>query len=323
MAQQGAAVAKPWDVDAVPDQRGRTALVTGANTGLGFETAATLADRCATVVLACRDTGRAERAAERITARSPAAKVSTLRLDLASLASVAQAADQVRADHQRLDLLINNAGAAFPSRRTTEDGFEAHLGVGHFGHFAFTGLVLDRLLATPGSRIVTVSSTGHRNGTIDFDDLEMARDYRMSAAYSRVKLANLLFTYELQRRLAEAGADTVAVAAHPGVARTEIGRHMPGWMQALAGPRLRFINSAFMQDARMGALPTLRAAVDPDAAGGDYFGPSGKGERKGHPVRVAASPRARDPEVQRKLWEHSERLTRVTYRFTGIASPRS
>lgn len=310
-----------WTAADVPDQQGRTALVTGANAGIGFETAMVLAVRGATVVLACRDTAKAEAAAARIRAAAPQAKTETLRIDLASLASVRRAAEQFRSGHGRLDLLINNAGLIHPGRAITEDGFELHFGTNHLGHFALTGQLLDRLLAAPGSRIVTVSASGHRRGDIHFDDLTLRSGYSMIAAYGQSKLANLMFTYELQRRLAASGARTIAVAAHPGNAHTDVGRDLPGWLRAVLSPRLRPVNSWLVQTARMGALPTLRAAADPAASGGDYYGPAGLGEFTGHPARVQPSARSLDANLQRRLWDESERLTRVRYRFAGSPAP--
>ncbi len=310
-----------WTATDVPDQRGKVALVTGANTGIGFEAAKVLAARGAIVVLACRDLAKAEAAASQIGAAAPQARVETLRLDLASLASVRQAAEQFRAGHQCLNLLINNAGVIHPAYARTEDGFELHFGTNHLGHFAFTGLLLDRLLAVPGSRIVTVSSSGHRRGAIHLDDLTLHHGYGLNAAYGQSKLANLMFTYELQRQLAAIGARTIAVAAHPGNAYTQVGRHMPGWLRAALSPRLRMFNSWLLHSAQTGALPTLRAAVDPAASGGDYYGPAGLGEFTGHPTRVESSARSHDIDLQRRLWEESERLTGVIYRLTKQTAP--
>jgi NAD(P)-dependent dehydrogenase (short-subunit alcohol dehydrogenase family) len=304
-----------WTAADVPDQQGRTAVVTGANTGIGFEAARVLAERGATVVLACRDLDKADAAAARITAAAPGAKVSTVRLDLASLASVREAAERVRASHERLDLLINNAGLMIPPYGQTEDGFELQFGTNHLGHFALTGLLLDRLLPVPGSRIVTVSSMGHRQGTINFDDLQSQNGYRRTAAYGQSKLANLMFTYDLQRRLAATGAQTIAVAAHPGGSRTELMRHTSAVMRVLASRRLRLLNSWVMQSAEMGALPTLRAAVDPAVRGGEYYGPGRAFEVTGFPVRVDSNKRSHDIDVQRRLWTVSEQLTGVTYRY--------
>jgi NAD(P)-dependent dehydrogenase (short-subunit alcohol dehydrogenase family) len=295
-----------WTWSDVPDQRGRTAVVTGSNSGIGYEAALELARHGAAVVLACRDLERAEGAAAGIRAAAPGATVSTLHLDLASLASVRRAAEQLCGAYDRLDLLVNNAGLMFPPYARTEDGFELQFGTNHLGHFALTGLVLDRLLAAPGSRVVTVSSTGHRAGAIDFDDLQFERRrYLRLTAYGQSKLANLLFTYELQRRLEAARAATIALAAHPGAASTRLTRFLPGWMRTLG--------NGFGQDARMGALPTLRAAVDPAARGGEYYGPGGWMEMRGFPRRVESSGRSHDAGAQRRLWERSEELTGVRY----------
>ncbi|MDR3035872.1 MAG: SDR family NAD(P)-dependent oxidoreductase [Kitasatospora sp.] len=295
-----------WREADVPGQDGRTAVVTGANSGIGFETARVLAERGAAVALACRDPGTATEAAARISARIPGASLSVVRLDLASLASVREAAAELRGRHDRLDLVINNAGLMMPPYGRTEDGFEQQLGINHLGHFALTGLLLDRMLAVPGSRVVSVSSNAHRMGRIDFGNLHWERGYRRSAAYGQSKLANLVFTYELQRRLAAAGAATAALAAHPGLSRTELVRHLPGWMRL--GSRL-----APSQSSAMGALPTLRAATDPAAMGGQYYGPAGRGEFTGPARRVESSARSHDAETARRLWDESERLTGVTY----------
>lgn len=298
-----------WTAADVPDQAGRTAVITGANSGIGFEAARVLATRGAAVVLACRDAGKAKDAAARIATTAPQATVTAVRLDLASLTSVREAADEIRASHDALDLLINNAGLMMPPRGVTADGFELQFGTNHLGHFALTGLLLDRLLPVPGSRVVTVSSNGHRAGRINFADLQSERSYRRMSAYGQSKLANLLFTYELQRRLAAAGAPTVALAAHPGTAFTELTRHFPGPIQVLN----RSLGQPFTQSAQMGALPTLRAATDPAARGGQYYGPDGRFESKGHPHQVQSNARSHDEDVQRRLWLESERLTGVTY----------
>ncbi|MEV6960343.1 oxidoreductase [Streptomyces sp. NPDC051207] len=307
------AAARRWTSADVPGQRGRTAVITGANSGIGFEAARVLARRGATVVLACRNPDRAAEARRRIAAAAPGARVVTQRLDLASLASVRGAAEALRADHPRIDLLINNAGGLRLRHGVTEDGFEETLAVNHLGPFALTGLLLDRLLTTPGSRVVTVSSIGHRHGRMDFADLGFERGYRAMPAYFRAKLANLMFTYELQRRLTAAGAGTIAVAAHPGNAATEFTRDFPAPVRALMSPRLGLLNSWLVQSPRMGALSTLRAATDPDAEGGAYFGPPGPAQFTGHPERVESSRRSHDAQAQRRLWRESERLTGVTY----------
>src|SRR5882762_8848171 len=247
-----------WTSGDVPGQQGRLAVVTGANTGLGFETARVLAARGASVVLAVRDTGKGKAAAAAIAGAAPGADVMVQPLDLASLESVRAAAGELRARHPRIDLLINNAGVMFPPRQITRDGFELQLGTNHLGHFALTGLLLEQMLPVPGSRVVTISSLAHRlRARINFGDLQSQRSYRRVAAYSQSKLANLLFTYELARRLSGAATTTIAVAAHPGLASTELTRNSPAASAALA----RVIS----QKPAMGALPTLRAATDPGA----------------------------------------------------------
>src|SRR6266849_5661075 len=246
----GGIMTAKWTSEDVPGQQGRLAVVTGANTGLGFETARVLAGRGASVVLAVRDTEKGKAAAARIAGTAPGATVTVQPLDLASLESVRAAAGELRARHPRIDLLINNAGVMFPPKQTTVDGFELQLGTNHLGHFAFTGLLLEQMLPVPGSRVVTVSSLAHRIGArINFDDLQGERSYSRVAAYSQSKLANLMFSYELQRRLSGAGT-TIAVAAHPGLAATELTRNTP----AIAA----FSYALVSQKAAMGALPILR-----------------------------------------------------------------
>jgi NAD(P)-dependent dehydrogenase (short-subunit alcohol dehydrogenase family) len=298
--------AATWTEADVPGQSGRTAVVTGANSGLGFETSRVLAERGAAVVLACRDLGKGKDAAARISTLVPEARLSTVRLDLGSLASIREAAEELRAGHERLDLLINNAGLMMTPHGRTEDGFELQLGTNHLGHFALTGLLLDRMLQVPGSRVVTVSSNGHRMGRINFDDLQSERRYSRTGAYGQSKLANLLFTYELQIRLARAGAATEALAAHPGTSRTALTRNLPGLMR---------FGAALMpfQPSAMGAVPTLRAATDPAAHGGEYYGPAGLAENRGPAKRVQSSARSHDTEAGRRLWEESARLTGVSY----------
>ena len=293
-----------WTDEHVPDQSGRVAVVTGATSGLGYETARVLAQHGASVVLAVRDVEKGKQAASRI-----GGDVSVQALDLTSLASVRSAAADLRAAHPRLDLLINNAGVMYTPRQTTADGFELHLGTNHLGHFALTGLLLDRLLPTPGSRVVTVASTAHRlRADIHFDDLQWERSYSRVGAYGQSKLANLMFTYALQRRLASHGT-TVAVAAHPGISRTELLRAAPAAMQLIVGR----IAGPFFQSAAMGALPTVRAATDPHVVGGQYYGPGGRREISGHPTVVSSSPQSHDEAVQERLWTVSEQLTGVTF----------
>ena len=293
-----------WTEQHIPDQHGRVAIVTGANTGLGFETARMLAARGATVVLAVRNTEKGRQAAARMTG-----DVSVQALDLTSLDSIRSAAADLRAAHPRIDLLINNAGVMYTPRQTTAEGFELQFGTNHLGHFALTGLLLDRLLPVPGSRVVTVSSTGHRiRAAIHFDDLQWERSYGRAAAYGQSKLANLMFTYELQRRLAPHGT-TIAVAAHPGMSNTDLIRNTP---TALRLP-VTWLAPLISQKPEMGALPTLRAATDPTVVGGQYYGPGNRGEVQGYPKLVTSSPDSHDQAVQQRLWTVSEELTGVTF----------
>jgi NAD(P)-dependent dehydrogenase (short-subunit alcohol dehydrogenase family) len=316
----GADVTRIWTAADVPDQTGRTAVVTGANTGLGYETALVLAARGATTVLACRDVGKGERAADRIRTAHPAARLAVTELDLGSLESVRAAAARLGDEHPRIDLLINNAGLMGPRETHTADGFEIHLGVNHLGHFALTGLLLDRLLTTPGSRVVTVSSIGHRRGRLHRDDLQLTGERSRNAAYFQSKLANLLFSYELGRRLTAAGAGTLAVAAHPGNSNTDLIRNFPPPARLLMHPRLRFLHSWLVQQPPIAALGTLRAAVDPDAPNGGYYGPPGRAQFTGHPQKVDSSPASHDEDDARWLWAESERLTGVTYRIEPARS---
>ena len=298
-----------WTADDIGDLTGRSAVVTGANTGLGLETARELAAKGATVVLAVRNLDKGEAARTDIAAGLPDADVSIQVLDLASLDSIRAAAAALHERFDAIDLLINNAGVMFTPRSTTADGFELQLGVNHLGHFAVTGLLLDLMLSVDGSRIVTVSSGAHKfSSSFDLDDLAGTDGYNRTAAYGRSKVANLLFTYELQRRLVVAGAPTIALAAHPGGSNTELARNAPAAMRAVG-----VVFRPFMQSAAMGALPTLRAATDPNAVGGQYYGPDGFGEFRGYPVLVESNDRSHDEALQRGLWEASQTLTGVVF----------
>jgi NAD(P)-dependent dehydrogenase (short-subunit alcohol dehydrogenase family) len=308
-----------WTDAQVPSLAGRSVVVTGATSGIGMEAARVLAGRGANVILACRDTARAEHTAARIRVDGGPATVRVVHLDLASLASVRAAAAEIGARCRRLDLLINNAGLVSRTQQRTEDGFELTFAVNHLGHFALTGLLLDRLLAAPEARIVTVSSISHRQGTMRFDDLNFARDYDGDQAYWQAKLANLLFTYELQARLSAAGSGTSALAAHPGLARTQFWRATSPLERILVSPWLRPAAFWAVQDSKRGALPTLRAATDPAARGGEYYGPGGYHEFTGYPVRVRSSERSHDVAAQHRLWEISEQLTGVAFRLPAPA----
>jgi NAD(P)-dependent dehydrogenase (short-subunit alcohol dehydrogenase family) len=293
-----------WSEADIADQSGRIAVVTGANSGIGFETARALAAKGARVVLACRSEERGRDAERRLRAAVPAADARAEPLDLGSLASVRAFADKLRASEPRLDLLVNNAGVMMPPLGRTADGFETQLGTNHLGHFSLTGLLLDLLRSAAQPRVVTVSSLAHFWGRIAFDDLHAERAYNATRAYGQSKLANLLFARELQRRFEAARVGALSAAAHPGSTRTELQRH--------SGP-MRAIVAVFSQQPPEGALPTLYAATAPDVRGGDYFGPSGFAGCLGPPGRARSSPRSKDAATARRLWDVSEQLTGVTF----------
>ncbi len=303
-----------WTAEDIPELTGKVIVVTGGNSGIGYEAALQLARKGAHVVLACRDLTKAKAAIDSIRTAHPNAALEAMALDLASLESVRRFAQELLAKHGKLDVLCNNAGVMALPHRKTADGFEMQLGTNHLGHFALTGLLLERLLASGGARVVNVSSTAHRMGKMRFDDLQWERGYRKWAAYGQSKLANLLFTYELQRRLAAINADLITVACHPGYAATNL--------QA-AGPRLQgsslleslaaLSNRLFAQSAAMGALPTLYAATAADVNGGDYIGPDGLAETWGYPKKVRSSARSHDAGAAARLWDISEALTGVKY----------
>ena len=304
-----------WTTDDIPDQSGRTALVTGANSGLGLQTAKALAAAGACVILGCRDLSKGERARDLIAGEVPGASLELLELDLADLKGIERAADVVSARPVPLDLLVNNAGVMAPPRRETRDGFELQLGTNHLGHFALTGRLIEKLLAAPEPRVVNVSSIAHRAGTIDFGDLNWEASYSRWPAYGRSKLANLLFTLELARRAEAAGTNLIAAAAHPGYASTNLQTNGPGMgrLGPLARPVMKVANLVLAQSDEMGALPTLYAATAAGVEGDDYFGPDGIGEQRGHPKRVGRTSRAADAEVAARLWVVSEELTGVGF----------
>lgn len=298
-----------WTEADVPDQTGRVAIVTGSNTGLGFDTARVLAQKGARVVLAVRDVKKGMAAAERIRAHAPGADLDVQELDLGSLASVRVAAAALRAEHPRIDLLINNAGVMIPPKSLTPEGFELQFGTNHLGHFALTGLLLDRLLDVPGSRVVIVGSLAHKAGRINFDDLQWERRYSRAAAYAQSKLATLMFGYELHRRLAAASSDTIAVCAHPGYTNSELMRNAWKPLQ----PLIAFGSPWVGQTPAQGALPQLRAATDSGVKGGQYWGPDGFMELKGYPKLVRSSARSHDTDVWARLWAVSTQLTGVSF----------
>lgn len=293
-----------WTTDNIPDLTGKVAIVTGANSGIGFETAKALAEKGAEVVLACRNFEKATIAVKEIRSMVRKAKLEIIQLDLADLASVREFADTYKSRYQSLDLLINNAGIMIPPFTKTADGFEVQFGANHLGHFALTGLLLDVILATPNARIVNVSSGAHRmgTGTIDFDNLNAEKGYQPANAYAQSKLANLLFTLELNRHLSNIGSDVMATAAHPGWTVTRLQKGL-----------LHTVSEWIGQKPEIGALPTLQAAIDPDAKRNDYFGPNGFMEMRGYPQKVETSDAAKDVNLAKRLWDVSEEMTGISY----------
>ncbi|MGF1468889.1 MAG: oxidoreductase [Sandaracinaceae bacterium] len=312
-------MASRWTPADLPDLVGRTVLITGANSGIGFEAAGHLAGAGAHVVLACRNGAKAQTAAERIRGAHPEARTEVLLLDLADLDAVRQAAGRFGSGHDRLDVLVNNAGVMALPHRTTTDGFEMQLGTNHLGHFALTGLLLPSLLAAEAPRVVTVSSGAHRFGRIAFDDLQSQQSYSRWGAYGQSKLANLLFTLELSRQAEAAGTPLRAVACHPGYSATNLQRTGPRMAgRGLEEALFQLTNRLFAQSADRGSWPTLYAATM-DVDNGAYIGPGGLLEVAGPPQRVGRSERARNEETARRLWRVSEELTGVTFRWPRTA----
>src|SRR6201996_1854003 len=301
-----------WTPRQIPSQQGRLAIVTGANSGIGYQAAKYLARAGAMVILACRNAEKGEAALALIVAGQPLAKVEMRILDVADLDSVRRFAADFLSEDRPLDLLINNAGVmAIPERRTTPQGFEMQFGTNHLGHFALTGLLLPALLRQPNSRAVTVASIAHKGGKLNFDDLNAERRYDPRRAYQQSKLANVVFGLELDRRLRARAASTMSVIAHPGVAVTNIVSNGMG-----TGLKARIANvvvSLFAQSDDRGSWPLVYAATSPEARGGGYYGPDGIAEIKGMPVEVKPKPHALDPAAGKRLWEISEKLTGVRY----------
>jgi len=310
-------MSEKWTAERIPDQSGRTALVTGANSGLGFVTARELARKGATVVLACRNLEKGEGARILCETQVPDAQLELEELDLASLASVREFAERFRADREGLDLLINNAGVMAPPRRRTADGFELQFGTNHLGHFALTGLLIGEMEGRDDARVVTLSSGMHRFGRIAFGNLGGDRRYFRWRAYGQSKLANLMFALELDRRLRATGSTIKSLAAHPGWAATNLQYAGP---PALDTAVMHVGNKVIAQGEEMGALPTLQAATEPGLEGGTYCGPDGIGEMRGHPKPVAPSGAARDEQVARRLWEVSEEMTGVHFELAGASA---
>lgn len=302
----------PWTAADLPDQTGRTFVITGANSGLGLEATRALARKGATVLMACRNQDKARDAAARVRAEQPDAALELLPLDLGDLASVRAFADAVRG--RPIDVLLNNAGVMAIPRTLTKDGFEMQLGTNHLGHFALTALLWPTLRDRPSARVVHVSSGAHRTGRMTFDDLMRERTYERWSVYGQSKLANLLFTFALARRVAQRGIDVTVAAAHPGYADTDlqaVGPRMTG--SAIMGALMRLGNGLIAQPASAGVLPVLYAATMPDVANGDYWGPDGLFELRGHPKRCGTTRLARVEADQERLWIESERLVGLRF----------
>ena len=293
-----------WDSENISDQKGKVIIVTGSSTGLGYETAKVLADKNATVIVAVWNEAKGNAAVENIKMENPSADIQVMLLDLADLGSVQTFAENFKRKFNKLDLLINNAGVMNPPYTKTKDGFELQFGTNHLGHFALTGLLIDLIKKTPSSRIVNVSSTAHKIGKLNFEDLNWeTRPYKKMRSYGDSKLANLYFSKELQRRLDKESSAVIVASAHPGASSTPLTRHSLFFR----------ILSLIVQNSEMGALPTLYAAVGPDIQGNDYIGPGGFQETRGYPRKVEPAEHAKDGDVAAKLWDVSEKMTGVSY----------
>ena len=301
-----------WNTENILSQKGRIVIVTGSSSGIGYETVRVLANKQASVIIAVRNLEKGNKALAEIIQQNKDADVRVMELDLANLASVNNFAENFQKNYSRLDLLINNAGVMIPPYSKTTDGFELQFGTNHLGHFALTGQLLKLLISTKASRIVNVSSGAHNFGKLDFDDLNWEkRNYAQWTAYGDSKLANLYFTYELDRKLKEQGINTVVTASHPGWTATEL--------QRTAGDVMKYLNGIFAQDITMGALPTLRAAIEEGLKGAEYFGPNGFMEISGYPVKVESNQLSKDRAIAQKLWVVSEQLTGVKFELNKKA----
>lgn len=301
-----------WDESQVPDMQGKTIVITGANSGIGYEAATILAGRGAEIVMAVRNYEKGQKALQAIQNVHPSAKLQLMRLDLSELASIRHFAEEFRQNHHQLSILINNAGVMMPPYSRTQDGFELQFGSNHLGHFALTGLLLPQLLATPHARIVTLSSIAAYAGKIDFDNLDGSKGYRSFKFYSQSKLANMLFARELQLRLTQHQVDTISVACHPGFTHTNLASRGSG--KPVSGI-FGLLSRSFGQKALMGALPTLYAATSPTIYGGEYVGPDGKGGRKGYPKLDDHIDKLYQADISQRLWTLSESLTGVQYEW--------
>ena len=301
-----------WTADRITDQTGRTFIVTGGNSGLGFETARQLAAHGGRVVLTARSESKGSDAVGRIRTAHPGAIVEYRLLDLADLTSVRRFANAVLDDGIAVDVLVNNAGVMMPPRRLTAQGFESQFATNHLGHFALSGLLYETIARGRDPRVVTVSSTLHKRGSINFDDLTGERSYSPTGHYAQSKFANVLFGLELDRRLSKAGSPVRSVLAHPGYSDTNLQTSGPTGMTRQA---LRLGNRLFAQPVEMGALNQLYAAVEPAAQSGKFYGPDGRGENRGYPTEVQPIAPARNEDTARRLWTLSEELTGVVWKL--------
>ena len=306
--------AKKWTKYDIPDLTGKVIIVTGGNSGLGYESVKALAEKGAEVIMASRSIDKGAKAKAEIDQAHPAAKIIVRQLDLMDLSSINDFAKEINTTYDRLDVLVNNAGIMMTPYRLTKNGFELQLGTNHFGHFALTGQLFDLIKNTPESRIVNVSSLAHKKGEINFDDLlyDDGKAYDPMVAYRRSKIANLYFTYELQRKLSSLGSSTIAVAAHPGVSMTNLANHLKGKLMFKV---FSLFSGLITHPPSNGALPQIRAAVDPNVLGGQYYGPDKMGEMKGNPVVVQSTKESHNEKIANKLWEISEQLTGVKFDF--------
>jgi NAD(P)-dependent dehydrogenase (short-subunit alcohol dehydrogenase family) len=309
-----------WTADQIPDQQGRIAVVTGANSGLGLACARELARHGATVVMACRNMDKGAAAQREIEEAVPGAKLELSQLDLGELASVRTFAVRVRSEHDGFDLLLNNAGVMAPPRRETADGFELQIGTNLLGHFALTAQLIGAMAGRVNARVVTLSSNAHKMGRINLDDLQSERRYMRWTAYGQSKLADLMFALELDRRLRAAGSSVRSLAAHPGYAATNLQTAAPPLIDRLV---MRATNMLVAQSADMGALPVLYAATAPGLEGGTYIGPDGPGEFRGHPRVVSPSRAARDESVAARLWSLAEELTGESFQLDAAPGARA
>ncbi len=295
-----------WNITKAPSQKGKVAIVTGANAGLGFETALALAQKGAKVIMACRNIAKAEKAKVDILKEVPNGDLEIMKIDLSKLKSVKNFAKIFLAKYDALHLLINNAGVMMPPYEKTEDGFELQMGANYFGHFLLTGLLLETIMKTPESRVVSLSSLAHKGGDIHFDNLQWETDYDEMTAYQQSKLACLIFAFELHRRLEKVGSSTLSVAAHPGISITELGKHQNKFKYFM----FKIFGRHLLHKPEDGALPTLMAAIGTEVKGGQYYGPTGnKKETKGPPGLARSKSKARDEGIAKRLWSVSEELT--------------